>query len=135
MKPKGIEYKQRRTKYACFKVCKKSKQPLLFSCEYVKEQLKFGYSCYTYFENGYRKYGPAVPHSLIYKKLKPFRTGIERTYGLVKESRYRMEISNSYIGIDNVTIHVIEHDIVLTQDIIFDYIKNGKISPVLNLNY
>jgi hypothetical protein len=135
MKPKGIEYKQRRTKYACFKVCKKSKQPLLFSCDYVKEQLKFGYSCYTYFANGYRKYGPAVPHSLIYKKLKPFRSGIERTFGLVKENRYRMEISNSYTGIDNVTIHIIEHDIVLTQDIIFDYIKTGKISPVLNLNY
>jgi hypothetical protein len=135
MKPKGIEYKQRRTKYACFKVCKKSKQSLLFSCDYVKEQLKFGYSCYTYFANGYRKYGPAIPHSLIYKKLKPFRTGIERTFGLVKENRYRMEMSNSYIGIDNVSIHVIEHDIVLTQDIIFDYIKTGKISPVLNLNY
>ena len=135
MKPKGIEYKQRRTKYACFKVCGKSKQSLLFSCDYVKEQSKFGYSCYTYFANGYRKYGPAVPHSLIYKKLKPFRTGIERTFGLVKENRYRMEMSNSYIGIDNVTIHVIEHDIVLTQDIIFDYLKTGKISPVLNLNY
>jgi predicted Rdx family selenoprotein len=25
--------------------------------------------------------------------------------------------------------------IVLTQDIIFDYIKTGKSSPVLNLNY
>lgn len=135
MKPKGIDYKHRRTKYACFKVCKKYEQPLLFSCDYVKEQAKFGCSCYTYFANGYRKYGPAVPHSLIYKKLKPFRTGIERTYGLVKENRYRMEMSNSYIGIDNVTIHVVEHDIVLTQDIIFDYIKTGKISPVLNLNY
>ena len=135
MKPKGIEYNQRRTKYACFKVCTKSEQPLLFSCDYVKEQSKFGYSCYTYFKSGYRKYGPALPHSLIYKKLKPFRTGIERTFGLVKENRYRMEMSNSYKGIDNVTIHVIEHDIVLIQDIIFDYIKTGKISPVLNLNY
>lgn len=37
-------------------------------------------------------------------------------------------------GIDNVTIHTIEHDIVLTQDIIFDYIKTGKLSSVLNLN-
>ena len=135
MKPRGIEYKQRRTKYACFKVCKKSGQPSLFSCDYIKEQYKYGYSRYTYFSNGYRKYGPAVPHSLIYKKLKPFRTGIERTFGLVKENRYRMEMSNFYKGIDNVTIHAIEHDIVLTQDIIFDYIKTGKISPVLNLNY
>jgi hypothetical protein len=135
MKPRGIEYKQKRTKYACFKVCKKSKQRLLFSCEYVKENYKHGYTCRTYFKDGYRKFGPAVAHSQIYKKLKPFRTGIERTFGLVKENRYRMEISNFYKGLDNVTIHAIEHDIVLTQDIIFDYLKNGKFSPVLNLNY
>lgn len=135
MKPRGIEYNQRRTKYACFKLCTRSAQPLLFHCEYIKEQYKFGYTCRTYFEDGYRKYGPAVPHSLIYRKLKPFRTGIERTFGLVKENRYRMEITNFYKGIDNVTIHAIEHDIVLTQDIIFDYMKSGKISPVLNLNY
>jgi hypothetical protein len=38
-------------------------------------------------------------------------------------------------GIENVTIHAFEHDIALTQDIIFDYTKTGKISPVLNLNY
>ena len=135
MKPRGIEYKQKRTKYACFKVCKRSKQLPMFPCDYIKEQYKFGYSCYTYFKDGYRKYGPAVPHSLIYKKLKPFRTGIERTFGLVKENRYRMEISNFYKGIDNVTIHTIEHDIVLTQDIISDYLKTGKLSSVLNLNY
>jgi hypothetical protein len=49
--------------------------------------------------------------------------------------RYRVEITNFYKGIDTVTIHAIEHDIVLTQDIIFDYIKSGKIGPVLNLNY
>ena len=135
MKPKGIEYKHKRTKYACFKICRKSPQPLLFSCDYDKEQNRFGYNCYTYFKNGYRKYGPAVPHSMIYKKLKPYRTGIERTFALVKENRYRMEISNRYKGIENVTIHAIEHDIALTQDSIFDYTKTGKLSPVLNLNY
>jgi hypothetical protein len=48
------------------------------------------------------------------------RTGIERTFGLVKENRYRMEETNFYRGIDNVTIHAVEHDIVLTQDTIFD---------------
>ena len=135
MKSRGIEYKQQRTKYACFKRCQKSKQTVLFSCDYINAKYKFGYTCRTYFADGYRKYGPAVPHSLIYRKLKPFRTGIERTFGLVKENRYRMEISNYYKGIDNVTIHAIEHDIALTQDIIFDYIKTGKLSPVLNLNY
>ena len=135
MKPKSIDYERRRTRYACFKTCRKREQPLLFQCDYIKEQCKYGYGCYTYFENGYRKYGPALPHSVIYKKLKPLRTGIERIFSLVKENRYRMEMSNFYKGIDNVTIHAMEHDIVLTQDIIYDYIKTGKKSPVLNLNY
>lgn len=135
MKERGIEYSHKRTKYACFKLCAKSRQPLLFPCDYIKEHYKHGYTCRTYFKDGYRKYGPALPHNLIYQKLKPFRTGIERTFGLVKENRYRMEITNFYKGIDNVTIHAIEHDIVLTHDIVFDYIETGKISPVLNLNY
>ena len=135
MKARGIEYKQKRTKYACFKLCKRSGQHLLFQCDYIKEQYKFGYSCHTHFDDGYRKYGSALPHSLIYKKLKRFRTRIERTFGLVKENRYRMEISNFYKGLKNVTIHAVEHDIVLTHDITFDYIKSGKTSPVLNLNY
>jgi len=135
MKPRGIDYDRKRTRYACFKLCTKSRQPFLFQCDYLKDQYKVGYTRYTHFEDGYRKYGPALPHSLIYKKLKPFRTGIERTFGLVKENRYRMEITNFYKGIDNVTIHAIEHDIVLTHDIISDYIKSGKLSPVINLNY
>jgi len=135
MKRRGIEYQQKRTKYGCFKQCLKSDQPLLFQCDYIKEQYKHGYTCHTYFADGYRKFGPALPHSLIYQKLKSFRTGIERTFGLVKENRYRMEMSNFYKGMDNVTIHALEHDIVLTQDIIFDFLKTGKISPVLNLNY
>ena len=106
---------------------------MILPCNYLKEQYRFGYICHTYFSDGYRKYGPAIPHSAIYKKLKPFRTGIERTFGLVKENRYRMEQTNFYKGIDHVTIHAVEHDIVLTQDIIFDYIMTGKKSPVLNL--
>jgi len=134
MRPKGIEYEQRRTKYACFKVCYREPQIILL-CDYDKEQSKYGFTRYTYFVDGYRKYGPALPHSAIYRKLKPLRTGIERTFGLVKENRYRMEQTNLYRGIENVTIHAIEHDIVLTQDIIFDYIMTGKKSPVLKLNY
>jgi hypothetical protein len=135
MRRRGIEYKQKRTKYACFKLCTKSRQPLMFQCDYIKEQYKYGYTTYTYFTEGYRKYGPALPHSLIYKRLKPLRTGVERTFGLVKENRYRMEVSNFYKGIDNVNIHAIEHDIVLTQDIIFEFIKTGKISPVINIGH
>ena len=84
---------------------------------------------YTYF----RKLGPATPGSAIYEKLKKYRTGIERYYGLVKENRYRMEYSNTYKGRDNITIHVIEHDIVLTQDIIYDFLTKGNTSPVVKL--
>jgi len=134
LKPKGIEYERRRTKYACFHACAASRQMTL-PCSYGKEQHRFGYICHTYFDDGYRKYGPALPHSAIYQKLKPLRTGIERTFALVKENRYRMEQTNRYKGIDNVTIHVIEHDIVLTQDIIYEFLTTGKKSPVLKLNY
>jgi hypothetical protein len=134
MKPKGIEYERRRTKYACFHACAASDQPTL-PCSYGKGQHRFGYIGHTYFDHGCRKYGPALPHSAIYQKLKPLRTGIERTFALVKENRYRMEQANRYKGIDNVTIHVIEHDIVLTQDIIYEFLTTGKKSPVLNLNY
>lgn len=134
MRTKGIEYDRRRTKYACVKLCQKAEQMIL-PCDFVKEQYRFGYICHTYFADGYRKYGPALPHSAIYQKMTPLRTGIERTFGLVKENRYRMEQTNFYKGIDNVTIHAVEHDIVLTQDIIFDYLMTGKKSPVLKLNY
>ena len=88
---------------------------------------------YTHFRDGYRKSGPAIPDTIIYKKLKPFRTAIESGFGLLKENRYRMEHTNTYMGIDNVAMHVIEHDIVLTQDIIFGYKTTGKVNPVIKL--
>ena len=62
----------------------------------------------TYFTQGYRKFGLVLPHSAIYQKLKPLSTVIERTFGLVKENWYRMEQTNLYKGIDNVTIHALE---------------------------
>lgn len=130
---KGIEYRHRRTKYACFKSCEDAKELLLFNCKHLEPSHKYGYMTYTYFKDSYRKFGPASPESSIYKKLKKYRTGIERYYGLVKENRYRMESSNSYKGIDNITIHVIEHDIVLTQDIIYDFLTTGNKSPVVKL--
>ncbi len=46
-----------------------------------------------------------------------------------------METTNTYMGMDNVLMHVIEHDISLTLDIIFMFKRYGKISPLLNLNY
>ena len=129
-----VDYKRRRTKYVCKKICKTKEQKLLQLCSYLKSDKEHGFIKYTRFKDSYRKFGPAAPHSIIYKRLKPLRTAIERSYGLVKENRYRMEWTNTYMGIDNITMHVIEHDIALTLDIMFEYKKTGKLSPLLKLN-
>lgn len=130
---RGIEYNQRRTKFACCHACEKDQQNLLFSCEYRNSKSRFGWMTYTYFNEDYRRQGPAVPGSRLYERLKKLRTGIERYYGLTKENRYHMEVNNSYMGHDNVLIHVIEHDIVATIDILHEHEKTGKWSDVLNI--
>ena len=133
----AIDYKRKRTKFSCRKICQKKpkQQSDLFVCEQSKMNSLNGLVLYTYFRNSYRKFGPAVSGTTIYKQLKPMRTSIEREYGLVKENRYKMEHTNTYQGIDNVAIHVIEHDITLTQDIIFEFQKSKQRSPVLKFNY
>ena len=130
---KGIEYNHQRTKFACYHACKKDLQLLLFNCQYKNSKSHFGWMTYTRFKDSYRKQGPAVPGSRVYKRLKPLRTGIERYYGLAKENRYKMEKNNTYMGHDNVLVHVIEHDIVLTLDITFQYNRNGKWSDIINV--
>ncbi|MDO9465096.1 MAG: transposase [bacterium] len=130
---KGIEYNHQRTKFACYHICKKDSQRLIFKCPYEDSKSRFGWMTRTRFKDSYRKQGPAVPGSRAYKRLKPLRTGIERYYGLAKENRYRMESSNTYMGHDNVLIHVIEHDIVLTLDIIFQHARTGKRSDVIEV--
>jgi len=130
---KGIEYNHQRTKFACYHACKKDQQALLFKCQHEDSKSPFGWMTHTYFTDSYRKQGPAVPGSRIYTQLKPLRTGIERYYGLAKENRYRMEKSNTYMGHDNVLIHVIEHDIVLTLDVLFQHARSGKWSDVLSV--
>ena len=125
----GVDYKRKRTRYHCKKICQKDTQKI-FPCSHSDSG---GLVSYTHFRDSYRKYGPATPDTIIYKKLKPFRTAIERGFGLLKENRYRMEYTNTYMGIDNVAMHVIEHDIVLTQDIIFGYKTTGKVSPVIKV--
>ena len=130
---KGIEYNHQRTKFACYHACKKDPQQLLFNCSYKDSKSRFGWMTHTRFKDSYRKQGPAVPGSRVYEILKPLRTGIERYYGLAKENRYRMETSNTYMGHDNVLIHVIEHDIVLTLDIIFKHTQTGKWSDIISV--
>ena len=130
---KGIEYNRGRTKFACYRVCIKDPQSLLFSCEHQTSENRFGWITHTQFKNNYRRQGPAVPGSRPYEQLKKLRTGIERYYGLTKENRYHMEVNNTYMGHDNVLIHVIEHDIVATLDILYEHNKTGKWSDVLNV--
>lgn len=45
-----------------------------------------------------------------------------------------MEQNNFHKGIDSVTIPAVEHDIVPTKDIIFDYFMSVMKSPVPKLN-
>jgi hypothetical protein len=131
----GIDYKRKRTKYCCRKVCLKrpKQQNDLFSCDNIGLKNSNGITFYTHFKDSYRKYGPTIPSTIIYKRLKPLRTAIEREYGLIKENRYRMEYINTYTGIENVTMHVVEHDIALAQDIIFDFKRSGLKSPVIKV--
>lgn len=130
---RGIEYNHGRTKFACYHACADDTQNLLFSCQYQNSKSRFGWMTYTYFKESYRRQGPAVPGSRPYEQLKKLRTGIERYYGLTKENRYHMEANNTYMGHDNVLIHVIEHDIVATLDILREHEKTGKWSDVLNV--
>jgi len=130
---KGIEYNHGRTKFACYHACHKDPQKLIFTCDYLHSKSHFGWMTHTYFKDDFRRQGPAVPGSRLYERLKPLRTGIERYYGLTKENRYYMEHNNTYMGHDNVLIHVIEHDIVATLDILFEYSKTGKWSDVLDI--
>jgi hypothetical protein len=130
---RGIEYNHGRTKFACYHACTDDPQDLLFSCDYENSKSRFGWMTYTYFKDSYRRQGPAVPGSRLYEWLKKLRTGIERYYGLTKENRYHMEANNTYMGHDNVLIHVIEHDIVATLDILHEHEKTGKWSDVLNI--
>lgn len=130
---KGIEYNHHRTKFACYHICKKDPQQLLFKCPYEDSKSRFGWMTHTRFKDSYRKQGPAIPGSRVYERFKPLRTGIERYYGLAKENRYKMEVSNTYMGHDNVLIHVIEHDIVLTLDIMFQHARTGKWSDIIDV--
>lgn len=130
---RGTEYNHGRTKFACYHACLNDSQGLLFPCKYQNSTSRFGWMTYTYFKDDYRRRGPAVPGSRLYKQLKKLRTGIERYYGLIKESRYHMEANNTYMGHDNVLIHVIEHDIVATLDILREHKKSGKWSDVINV--
>jgi len=130
---RGIEYRRKRTKFACHHACRSSQQKLLFPCAHRRSKSRFGWMTYTYFAGDYRRRGPAVPGSRVYERLKKLRTGVERYYGLTKENRYHMEANNTYKGHENALIHVIEHDIAATLDILYQHARTGKRSDVLSV--
>jgi len=73
---KSIEYKQGRTKFACYHACLKDPQQLIFTCDHLRSKSQFGWMSHTYFKDDFRRQGPAVPGSRLYERLKPLRTGI-----------------------------------------------------------
>ena len=83
---------------------------------------------YTYFKDDFRRQGPAVTGSRLFERLKILRAGIECYYGLTKESRYHLGNNSTYMGHDNVLIHV-----VATMDILYEHSKTGKWSDVINI--
>jgi hypothetical protein len=99
---RGIEYAHRRTKFACHHACRRSRQPLLFRCEHVNSRSPFGWMTYTYFEDDYRRQGPAVPGSRVYERLRKLRTGIERYYALTHSCPKRDSATGPRSGVECV---------------------------------
>jgi len=66
----GIDYTRKRTRYACRKNCQRAKQ-MTFKCPYRDSSSSNGLIEYTNFKDSYRKYGPAIPDSIIYKNSNP----------------------------------------------------------------
>ncbi len=86
---KGIEYQNKRIKFACHHVCRQDQQKLLFNYHYKNSKSRFEWMTYTYFKDSYRKQGPATPGSRAYERLKPLRTDIECYYGLANENHHK----------------------------------------------
>jgi len=99
LRRKGIDYKRQRTQYVCDRICIEMNiaQKELFPSPFIENnQSKYGLVKYTHFKDSIRLYGPAIPNSRIYQTLKPFRTGIERDFALVKANRYRLQETLNY---------------------------------------
>jgi len=45
---KSIEYKQGRTKFACYHACLKDPQQLIFTCDHLRSKSQFGWMSHTY---------------------------------------------------------------------------------------
>lgn len=91
-----------------------------------------GYTFYTQFEWGYRKFGPVGPDMALFDKLYRLRSDVERGFGLKKANRYRMEDNITVMGLGAVAIHVILHDTAVVIDALqrgVPPLRPGSVTP------
>jgi len=115
---RGTDYGRRRTKFNCEHRCRTQDarpEPGWETCAHLARP-GAGYTFYTCFEWGYRKFGPVAPDMAIFDKLYRLRTDIERAFGLQKANRYRMEDNITVMGLHAVAIHIILHDTAVVID-------------------
>lgn len=115
---RGTDYSRRRTKFCCEHRCWSDgarADPGWEGCEHLNRSGP-GCTFYTRFEWSYRKFGPVTPDMALFSHLYKMRTEIERSFGLKKAKRYRMEDHITVMGLDAVAMHVILHDTAIVID-------------------
>lgn len=115
---RGTDYGRRRTKFCCEHRCLgEGAEPTegWERCPHLRTSGP-GYTCYTRFRQSYRKFGPLTPDMGLFEHLYKMRTEIERSFGLKKSNRYRMEDTITVMGLEAVAIHVILHDTAIVID-------------------
>lgn len=115
---RGTDYRRRRTKFCCEHRCRQDDADPdagWEKCDHL-DRPGAGYTFYTRFEWDYRKFGPLTPDTGMFRHLYKMRTEIERSFGLKKAKRYRMEDMITVMGLDAVAIHVILHDTAIVID-------------------
>lgn len=115
---RGTDYGRRRTKFCCEHRClAEGAEPTegWQGCPHLHTS-GAGYSSYTHFRQSYRKFGPLTPDMGLFEHLYKMRTEIERSFGLKKSNRYRMEDNITVMGLEPMAIHVILHDTAIVID-------------------
>lgn len=131
---RGTDYARRRTKFCCEHRCRAEgarPEKGWEACSHL-EGPGAGYTFYTHFEWSYRKFGPVTPDMRLHVKLYRLRTEIERSFGLKKANRYRMEHHITVMGLEAVAIHVILHDTAIVIDCLqraAELRSQGRVTP------
>ncbi len=133
MARRGTDYGRRRTKFCCERRCRTEGAEPAKGWEGCSQlgSSGSGLISYTHFRSGYRKFGPLTPDMGLFAHLYKMRTEIERSFGLKKSNRYRMEDHITVMGLDAVAIHVILHDTAIVIDCLqrAAELLAGKVTP------